>query len=189
MRSCDYDEEVTAKGLQVVAQVIQVPGAREEVLACFVPMAVCRISCEVSNAFGVDVQLLAAGVVHVILTAIDTHNTSATLVNSCVRTLMLVDVVDVVDPVIELRSLDMLMSIAKRNLRMTEFLCNILELLMVWSANAELVNALLPSLVPFAMAVLMKNSSERGVIILVLYFFRLLICVIVVLLVHGLCTF
>lgn len=34
MRSCDYDEDVTAKGLQVVAQVLQVKIAREEVRRC-----------------------------------------------------------------------------------------------------------------------------------------------------------
>ena len=31
MRSCDYDEEVTAKGLQVAAQMLQVSTAKQEV--------------------------------------------------------------------------------------------------------------------------------------------------------------
>ena len=112
-------------------------------------------------------QLLAAGVVHVILSAVETHAQSAALVNSCVRTLMLCDVNDVVDPVIELRSIETLMAIAKRNFRMPELLTNIVDLLMVWSANIDLVNIMLPTLVPFIMSIIMANASERAILVMV----------------------
>jgi hypothetical protein len=48
MRSCDYDEDVTAKGLQVIAQVLQVKIAREEVRTlCAVAVVVAVRRCDV----------------------------------------------------------------------------------------------------------------------------------------------
>jgi len=112
-------------------------------------------------------QILAAGVVHVILSAADTHRNSPTLVNSCVRTLCLCDLSDVVDAALELRSVDTFMAIAQKNVRMSEVVTNILELLMTWSTNGDLVEAMLPLLVPFVVAIVSKCVSDQAIVVTV----------------------
>ena len=89
------------------------------------------------------------------------------MVNACVRTLPLCDMNDVIAAANELRSVDMLMAIAKRNARLPDLLSNILDLFMMWSANTEMVLSILPHIVPFTMAMISKNSGERTMILMV----------------------
>ncbi len=74
---------------------------------------------------------------------------------------------DVIAAANELRSVDMLMAIAKRNARLPDLLSNILDLFMMWSANTEMVLSILPHIVPFTMAMISKNSGERTMILMV----------------------
>ncbi len=132
------------------------------VIACAVDLASVVISA------CVRVQLLSAGVVHVILSAIETHRKSPSMVSACVRTLPLCDINDIIPAANELRSVQMLMAIAKRNARLPEFLTNILDLFMLWSAHTEMVELLLPLIVPFSIAMISKNSGERVMILMVI---------------------
>jgi hypothetical protein len=106
-------------------------------------------------------------VVHVVLSALETHGMSNAIVNSCVKTLMIFDAAEVVDAASELRSVDTIITIAKRSMRFPEILSNILDLFMIWSANADMVELLVDSAVPFAITMVSHNSGERNLLVLV----------------------
>jgi hypothetical protein len=128
---------------------------------------VCWVLLRVSLDWPLIFQLISAGVVHVVLSALETHGMSNAIVNSCVKTLMIFEAAEIVDAANELRSVDTIISIAKRSMRFPEILSNILDLFMVWSANAEMAELLVDVIVPFALTMVSNNSGERNLLVLV----------------------
>lgn len=95
----------------------------------------------------------------------ETHQSSAVIVGACLRTLRLCDVGDIVESVEEMRSIDRLLSIAKRQHSSLDLVTAIVDVLSAWSTSPELLSLTLPIVVPFALLVIAKHPSERNLIL------------------------
>lgn len=113
---------------------------------------------------GFRFQTIAAGAVHVVLSAVDTHKALAHVVGACLATLALCERADVIPVAIELRSARTLLTITTRRPSDVELVYGVVDTLSKWVENAQLVNTALDLLVPFAVTTVSRNADDEALL-------------------------